>query len=364
MTNREKEILKWIQENPLISQNELAKKAKITRSSVAVHISNLMKKGKISGKGYILPKEKTISIIGGANIDINATPKSPLIKYDSNIGTVNKSLGGVARNIAENLARLDINIEFITAFGNDSDGELLKKSCTDLGISIKNSITVENETTSTYISINDSNNDMYIAIASTDILKNLNCDYFKEKMEELNKSELILLDTNLSEKTLHFILSNATAPVFVEAVSSTKALKLKDNLHNIHTLKMNRIEAETLSSIKISDLSSLKKCTNFFIEHGVSQIFISLGKDGLYFANKNTNLHFPALKTNIINTSGAGDALFSGIIYSFLSNFAIEKSCQIANICAYLTLKVATTVNYNLNIDLIENTRRNLYETK
>ena len=53
MTQREAQILQWIQENPLISQQELADRAGITRSSVAVHISNLMKKGYIDGKGYI-----------------------------------------------------------------------------------------------------------------------------------------------------------------------------------------------------------------------------------------------------------------------------------------------------------------------
>ena len=54
ITERERQLLDWIAENPLISQQELADKAGITRSSVAVHISNLMKKGFIQGKGYIL----------------------------------------------------------------------------------------------------------------------------------------------------------------------------------------------------------------------------------------------------------------------------------------------------------------------
>ena len=44
ITERERQLLDWIAENPLISQQELADKAGITRSSVAVHISNLMKK--------------------------------------------------------------------------------------------------------------------------------------------------------------------------------------------------------------------------------------------------------------------------------------------------------------------------------
>ena len=44
MTKREAQILEWIKENPMISQQEIADRANITRTSVGVHISNLMKK--------------------------------------------------------------------------------------------------------------------------------------------------------------------------------------------------------------------------------------------------------------------------------------------------------------------------------
>ena len=56
MTQREKQLLRWIEENPLVSQQALAERAGITRSSVGVHISNLMKQGYIAGRGYVLPK--------------------------------------------------------------------------------------------------------------------------------------------------------------------------------------------------------------------------------------------------------------------------------------------------------------------
>ena len=56
MTKRERHILDWIIQDPMVTQETLAKRAGIARSSVAVHVSNLMKKGHIVGKGYILPE--------------------------------------------------------------------------------------------------------------------------------------------------------------------------------------------------------------------------------------------------------------------------------------------------------------------
>ena len=65
MTQRERQLLEWIRENPMISQQELADKAGITRSSVAVHISNLIKKGCITGKGYIVRTDPYVAVVGG-----------------------------------------------------------------------------------------------------------------------------------------------------------------------------------------------------------------------------------------------------------------------------------------------------------
>ena len=103
MTNREQEILDLIKKDPMISQNDLANIFGITRSSVAVNITNLIKKGYILGKGYILRKDSYVSIIGGTNIDIQGVPSGDLILRDSNVGEVKISLGGVGRNIGENL---------------------------------------------------------------------------------------------------------------------------------------------------------------------------------------------------------------------------------------------------------------------
>ena len=86
MTQRERQILNWIEENPMISQQELAERAGITRSSVAVHISNLMKKGCIAGKGYIVTRSPYVTVVGGMNMDIGGWPSETLVAQDSNPG--------------------------------------------------------------------------------------------------------------------------------------------------------------------------------------------------------------------------------------------------------------------------------------
>ena len=96
MTQRERQILNWIEADPMISQQELADRAGITRSSVAVHISNLMKKGCIAGKGYIVTRSPYVTVVGGMNMDIGGRPYKTLVGKDSNPGAVRMSPGGVA----------------------------------------------------------------------------------------------------------------------------------------------------------------------------------------------------------------------------------------------------------------------------
>ena len=120
MTQRERQLLEWIRENPLISQQELADKAGITRSSVAVHISNLMKKGCITGKGYIVRTAPYVAVVGGVNMDIGAVSAGKLVARDSNPGHVTTSLGGVGRNIAHNLCLLGEQTAMVTVLGQDA----------------------------------------------------------------------------------------------------------------------------------------------------------------------------------------------------------------------------------------------------
>ena len=65
MNNREKEILAILRRNPLIQQNEIADMLQISRSRVAAHIMDLMRKGRIKGKGYILTEQEYCVLLSG-----------------------------------------------------------------------------------------------------------------------------------------------------------------------------------------------------------------------------------------------------------------------------------------------------------
>ena len=136
MTRRERQLLERIRENPCISQQELADKAGITRSSAAVHISNLMRKGYIAGRGYLLREAPYIAVVGGVNMDIGGWPGEVPVMQDSTPGVVRMRLGGVGRNIAHNMALLGMDVRMVTVFGDDITAQKIAASCGELGIDI------------------------------------------------------------------------------------------------------------------------------------------------------------------------------------------------------------------------------------
>jgi pseudouridine kinase len=354
MTNREREVLKSIESNPMVSQETIAKSLGITRSSVAVHISNLMKKGVIQGKGYVLAKEEPyVCVIGGSNIDIQGFPNENLLHGDSNPGVVKTSLGGVGRNIAENLTRLGINTKFLSVVGDDENGSRILKHAQNIGLDMENTLIVNGESTSTYLCVLDEKRDMNVAIAYMDILKNLDIDYIKKNDYIIKNSKFCIIDTNLPD-VLEYIVTTYDIPFILDTVSAKKAERVKNFIGYFHTIKPNKIEAEVLSGITINNDQDLKKVGKYFIEKGVKNVFITLGADGVYYKTSKLEGIIVPPKVEMVSATGAGDAFVAGLVYSLFNNKEIENEIKFAIGSSIMAISSTDTINSNITSASVE----------
>ena len=350
MTQRERQLLNWIEENPLISQQELAEKAGITRSSVAVHISNLMKKGYITGKGYIVHTAPYVTVVGGVNMDIGGWPGEPLVAQDSNPGTVRMSLGGVGRNIAHNMSLLGVDVRMITAFGDDMNAQKIAASCGELGIDISQSPVIPGGRTSTYLFINDEHGDMALAVSDMEIYRNLTPQMLSARQKLLSSSQVVVIDTNLPQESIQWLAENCPVPVFADPVSTAKAVKLQPVLGKLHTLKPNRIEAELLSGVTITDEDSLRKAADALLETGLHRVFISLGGDGVFAADRSgQQVHLPVLPAQMVNTTGCGDAFMAAIAWAYLRGTDLAGTAKAGLAASAIAMEGRETINPALN---------------
>lgn len=346
MTQRERQILNWIEADPMISQQELADRAGITRSSVAVHISNLMKKGCIAGKGYIVTRSPYVTVVGGMNMDIGGRPYKKLVAKDSNPGAVRMSPGGVGRNIAHNMSLLGLDVRLLTAFGDDVYAQKLAAVCGELGIDISQSPVIPGGHTSTYLFVNDESGDMQLAVSDMDIYDHLTPQVLQSRRQLLDGSQVVVLDTNLPAETVAWVAENCRAPIFADPVSTAKAEKLRPVLGRLHTLKPNRIEAELLSGVAISDDASLRRAADALLETGLHRVFISLGADGVFAADRSGQvLHLPAPEGNIVSTTGCGDSFMAALAWAYLQGSDLERSARAGLAASTITIASADTIN-------------------
>lgn len=345
MTQREQQILGLLEENPMISQQELAEKLGITRSSVAVHISNLQKKGHIAGKGYVLRKKAYAVVVGGVNVDIGGCSFGKLVEADSNPGSVQVSLGGVGRNIAHNMSLMGLDVRMLTAIGEDLHGQEVAASCASLGIDLNHALRLHDAPTSTYLYIADSQGEMALAVSDMRICERITPAYLHSKLSLLENARVVVADANIPAESLAFLAENCTVPIFCDPVSTTKAERLLPVLDKIHTLKPNRMEAALLAGVPVETKAQVEQAAEVLLQRGVKQVFISCGGDGIYAASKEERLWQPILPGQAVNTTGCGDSAMAAIVWSFLEDANLKDTALAAVAAGAITMESAQTIN-------------------
>ena len=350
MTHREKQILQLIESDPMIAQQELADALGITRSSVAVHISNLIKKGYIAGKGYVLRSGSYAVVVGGVNMDIGGTSFAPLRAADSNPGRIHMSMGGVGRNIAHNMRLLGLEVRLLTAYGDDVHGRRIAASCAELGIDASHALCVQDLPTSTYLYISENDGDMALALSDMEVCSRITPEYLKTNLSLLRNARVIVADANIPVESLIYLAENCEVPLFCDPVSVTKAEKLRPILHRIHTLKPNRLEAELLSGVAIHSREDAIRAAKVLLGRGTKRVFLSMGAEGVCAADETQQLWLPNLPGNMISTTGCGDAFMAALVWAFMEGRDLRQTATAGLAASAIAMESEATINPAISI--------------
>ena len=298
-------------------------------------------------------KTKYVVVIGGSNIDICATSQNDLGEKTSNPGKITTSLGGVGRNIAENLALLGIDCRLISAVGLDIYGDRIIAQGKEVGINMDHVSKLKHSSTSTYVSILDQGGDMSIAISDMSIAEQINIDNHKTLIE---RAEIVIADTNIGEPILTKLIGlMGNQPLIVDAVSDIKAPRVIPHLNSIHTLKVNNSEAISICGENMT----LKNMAKILHKKGVKNIFITLGEKGVFYSD---GIHQDIIETEpykVINSNGAGDAFSAAVGFSYLQGWDIFKTAFFAQNAARIALSHENTINPQMSIRAINNLEEN-----
>ena len=263
-------------------------------------------------------------VFGGINMDIWGRPERVLVPKDSNPGTVSLRPGGVGRNIAHDLRLLGLEVSLIAAIGGDVYAAAITESCRALGIDLSYAPVFPQRRSSTYLYISDEKGDMQLAVSDMDICSALTAEYAASVLPKL-QAGAIVVDANLPEDTIRYICNNSSIPVYADPVSTAKAVKLLPVLHRLSAMKPNALEAEKLTGEKDPE-----RAARALVEMGVKRVFVSLGSRGMIAADEKELLLLPAPLTQVVNTTGAGDAATAAIVLSGIKGLSLRETAELA----------------------------------
>jgi pseudouridine kinase len=252
--------------------------------------------------------------IGAALVDELFHASGKLLLSTTTDATVTKTAGGVSRNIAHQLALLDVPVQLITAVGNDSDGDWLKQICLSAGVRLDATIT-RNGPSGKYTGILNEDGSLYTAFLTNAANHLITPEHLTRHTGLLKTALYLLADANINVDTAAWLLNfskETGIPFVLEPVSVPPAKKYKEvSLEGLYLITPNEDELPVLCS---ENAFFTQQQIEELLNRGVQNIWLHNGQHGsaLYNKEKAITLHAPVIE--VVDCTGAGDGSLSGFI--------------------------------------------------
>ncbi len=311
-----------------------------------------------SDQGFSPSPGNPVIVIGGAGVDLIGRLDGKLREGTSNPANIRTSFGGSARNVAENLARLGQEVILLTAVGEDYNGERLLKQTKEAGVDVDHVLRTSEYSTGSYLGVVDSKGALLFALDDINATNALTPEYVRSLGKLFHQASLVVIDANLPNKTLRTIFSQARKariPVCADPTSTHLAERLRPFLDRLQFIAPNSREAGILCNRVFDDNQpeDALEAAKCLIGMGIKIALITLAEFGVVYATSETSGYIPAIRTKIIDPTGAGDALNATVIYSLLNNIPLDDAVRLGVTAASLTLRYRGTVFKDLSLEML-----------
>ncbi|WP_298983906.1 carbohydrate kinase family protein [uncultured Roseibium sp.] len=248
--------------------------------------------------------------------------------------------GGVATNVSRNLSRLGVQTKLIGTVGDDAAAQILKEQLGEEGIE-HFTVTRSGFSTGQYLALHDPDGSLKAACVDDRILSEAPADLFSDIVDRLSATA--------DEKTIWFVDANLPAPMLeglasqiqsgrlmANAVSDAKSRRLKPLLSRLDCLYLNRGEAAALTGLPAS--AGPDEISSALVDAGLKVFVLTDGPSGIIVSNKGLITRLTPENTDVVDVTGAGDALTAGSLAAVSKGYALEEAVRFGLRAAALTL--------------------------
>ena len=269
-------------------------------------------------------------------------------------------LGGSPTNVAMNSTRLGLNTIMVATVGNDGFGSYITERLTSVGINTSHVNVLDDKSTSViFVSRSDGTPD-FIPYRSADC-----CIY------EGQISKEILSNTKIFHTTCFALSKNPAQKTILKKAKEAYDLGCKLSIDVNYARKLWKSQEKAFKVIKtycqfnplikISEDDMLRlfekelphdEIFEFFHQQGVDTVCLTLGSKGVKLSQKGKEvIQMPAIKIDkVMDSTGAGDAFWSGFLFAYIKEKSINECLDIALKLAALKLQNVGRLPDNINI--------------
>ena len=295
-----------------------------------------------------------VVVIGAACLDIKGRIIGDIVAGTSNPGEVRISVGGCARNVAENLARLGLPTALLSVVCQDDFGQTIVRQTERAGVNIDHMLISCDQRSAAYMALMSAQRTLLVGVDDTAATVALTPDYIHDHADLLEGARMVVIDANVpieSAEALLAICRAAGVPVALEPVAYAPALRYRELVGAFYLVTPNSVEAQALTGLPVSNPAQGAVAAKQLVNGGVAIAIITLGHDGLVYATADANGYVPAIRVEIIDPTGAGDALAAAVVYALLNDIPVDEAVRLGVSAATLTLESAETVLQDLNLE-------------
>lgn len=304
--------------------------------------------------------EAPVLVLGAASLDLVGRLENPLRAGTSSSAQIRMGFGGVARNIAENLARLGQPVTLLTAIGQDEIGDRLLTQVEAAGADISSVLRTADYPTGSYLAVIDQKGELAFALDDMHAMQALTPAYLHAREHLFMGASVLFVDMNLSPQSLKTALSlarKARLPVCVDPTSLELTPRILPHLSRFHFITPNGAEAAMLAGTQLDtqDHNRTLELASSLVSRGVKIVIITLAEFGVCYATPDARGYIPAMRTEILDPTGAGDALTSAVIFALLNDIPLDEAVRIGVTAASLTLRYQGAVRPDLSLEKLYN---------
>lgn len=260
-----------------------------------------------------------IVVIGAVFVDIKGYPLAQYIAGGRNVGNVVQVHGGVSRNIAEDIANIELRPTFVSVVDRSGTGtdviEKLKRHKVNTDY-----IAREDDGLGTWLAIFDHGGDVIASVSKRPDLRGVLEMLEAHGDEIISGADSVAIEVDMEApilKKVYELAEKYGKKVYAAVSNMSIAMERRDLLTRSACLVCNRQEAELLFSENYEGLTPEEMCDVLqkrIVRMGMPRMVVTLGDEGAVYAGESGESGIcPPQKVEVVDTTGAGDAFFAGV---------------------------------------------------